>query len=663
MRKRLNRRHHNTRAELAQALRTLELRWHAAVAGHALGRRSDDEVEAAKTANDIAKAEMHQKYLDDQFDLHANQGKRSSSHSFRKPKTMKVPIQQAKVGANTVTDPTAVAACFTEHWKAIMTAPPPEQAPSRATRRAALRYLDKKLTAEQRAELDRPLAAADLCGALKTMNPQKSPGPDRFSAGFFQVAPEIFSEILLLHETTIVGSSACATFLDFRKAYDKVDQTFLFEAMDMMNIGEGFIGWAQLLYKAQVVRLMLGDGLGPRIKPSRGVKQGCPLSCLLFVISIESLGQMLRAAPELGISQSDDTALTTSGAELNLSKCVTILLDETPPDEEDQQEAHALPAALVRLAASGPAAHANPDDELDPDYNSAAESDTGVASAAAAQALANGVAEIDTNAAAAQEAAQDVDQGERDQDIQDVREQPGAPAAESLLNIAPAGTPVRFLGVYVGTRIDPTYQVQLISDWYYASFQHWGYRARTLRGRRLLASSVMTSLLWHVTAAAAIPHKTVTAWQTMLTRYVLGRKRDPTEPYQSLLHVSWHHNAALGAGVPHIASAIRTQRLLTQQRLMLPAAVGALVLEQFAACMGFLHHDSHPFDFLFYLPHWGTKWITTSMLHPFWFDVWRHWPKTPWAKRLAAPPTYAMVTNMPVWLTTYEPMAVDGIFG
>ncbi|ETV95722.1 hypothetical protein H310_10795 [Aphanomyces invadans] len=197
-------------------------------------------------------------------------------------------------------------------------------------------------------------------------------------------------------------------------------------------------------------------------------------------------------------------------------------------------------------------------------------------------------------------------------------------------DVAESQQPVRFIGVYVGTRIDPAYQVQLISDRYYASFQHWGHRARTLRGRRLLVSSVVTSLMWHATAAAAIPHKTVTTWQTMPTRYVVGRKRDPTEPYQSLLHVSWHHNAAC---VPHIASAIRTQRLLTLQRLMLPADErpmwAPLVLEQFAACMGFLHRDSHPFDCLFYLPHWGTKWITTSMLHPFWFDVWRHWSKTP----------------------------------
>ncbi|EQC35591.1 hypothetical protein SDRG_06879 [Saprolegnia diclina VS20] len=86
----------------------------------------------------------------------------------------------------------------------------------------------------------------------------------------------------------------------------------------------------------------------------------------------------------------------------------------------------------------------------------------------------------------------------------------------------------------------------------------------------------------------------------MLTRYVLGRKRDPTEPYQSLRHSSRHHHVALGARMPHIASAIRTQRLLTLQRLMLPederSLWAPLVLMQFVACMGYLYRDSHPFD-------------------------------------------------------------------
>ncbi len=151
----------------------------------------------------------------------------------------------------------------------------------------------------------------------------------------------------------------------------------------------------------------------------------------------------------------------------------------------------------------------------------------------------------------------------------------------------------------------------------------------------------------------------------MLTRYVLGRKLDLTAPYRSLLHVSWHHDAKLGAGIPHIASTIRTQRLLALQQLMQPAAVrplwAPLVLDQFAACMGSLYRESHPFDFLLYSPQISSKWIKTTELHPFWVDVWRQWSKTPMASRIAAPPSYDTVMNMPVWLTAYGPMANDTV--
>ncbi|RLO09397.1 hypothetical protein DYB28_015752, partial [Aphanomyces astaci] len=141
--------------------------------GKAESRRQCASVGTDTVTYDAAKAEMRQNYKDEQFDLHANKSETGSSFFFRKPQTMRVPITTATVGTNTVTDPAAVASIFTEHWKAIMTAPSREQAPNRATRRAVLRYLDKRLSDEHRTELDRPLEAAELCAALKTMNPAK----------------------------------------------------------------------------------------------------------------------------------------------------------------------------------------------------------------------------------------------------------------------------------------------------------------------------------------------------------------------------------------------------------------------------------------------------------------------------------------------------------
>ncbi|OQR88875.1 hypothetical protein ACHHYP_06579 [Achlya hypogyna] len=198
IKKRLQRSHHNSRAAWTASLQTLELTWCSAVVARDAGHGAADAVAAAKAAFDSAKGAFGQNYRDAQFDLHANKGETSSTFFYRKPQTLKAPVTSATVAGEAVTDPQRVASIFTAHWKAIMTAPKRAHAPNRATRRAVLRYLERALTVDQRAELDKPLEAQELCAALKTMNPAKSPGPDGFSAGFFQVAPETFSEILLL---------------------------------------------------------------------------------------------------------------------------------------------------------------------------------------------------------------------------------------------------------------------------------------------------------------------------------------------------------------------------------------------------------------------------------------------------------------------------------
>ncbi|KAF0708163.1 hypothetical protein AaE_013327 [Aphanomyces astaci] len=107
--------------------------------------------------------------------------------------------------------------------------------------------------------------------------------------------------------------------------------------------------------------------MGPEIRPTRGVKQGCPLSCLLFVLYIEPLGDMLRQQPHLGIHLpngdvttsiffADDSTLLSAdlpaavaqhtfveefcavfGARLNQAKCMTLVLNGhlDPADIDD----------------------------------------------------------------------------------------------------------------------------------------------------------------------------------------------------------------------------------------------------------------------------------------------------------------------------------------
>jgi hypothetical protein len=83
-------------------------------------------------------------------------------------------------------------------------------------------------------------------------------------------------------------------FLDQEKAYDRIRHDFLCESLDKMNFPPKFIETVKLLYNdAETVVIINGDISKP-FKVKRGVRQGDPLSCLLFNMVIESLAQSIR---------------------------------------------------------------------------------------------------------------------------------------------------------------------------------------------------------------------------------------------------------------------------------------------------------------------------------------------------------------------------------
>ena len=63
--------------------------------------------------------------------------------------------------------------------------------------------------------------------------------------------------------------------------------------MANMNMGEGFIGWTQDLIESSYIRVTAGT-ISDRFCASSEVRQGCPLSPLIFDIGIEPLARALR---------------------------------------------------------------------------------------------------------------------------------------------------------------------------------------------------------------------------------------------------------------------------------------------------------------------------------------------------------------------------------
>jgi hypothetical protein len=88
--------------------------------------------------------------------------------------------------------------------------------------------------------------------------------------------------------------------LDMSKAYDWVEWVFL-EVMRLMGFAER---WIQLIMKCVsfVTYLVIINGnLVGRIQPTKGIRQGDPLSPCLFILCAEVLGFQLQQAEQNGL--------------------------------------------------------------------------------------------------------------------------------------------------------------------------------------------------------------------------------------------------------------------------------------------------------------------------------------------------------------------------
>ena len=100
---------------------------------------------------------------------------------------------------------------------------------------------------------------------------------------------------LLPHSLAAQNRTAVAAFLDVAKAYDTVDRSFLQRVMAAMGAGPALASWvATLLHdtRARAVVNGFASGLHPF---AAGVRQGCPLSPLLYLFVGEALLRFLRA--------------------------------------------------------------------------------------------------------------------------------------------------------------------------------------------------------------------------------------------------------------------------------------------------------------------------------------------------------------------------------
>ncbi len=73
-----------------------------------------------------------------------------------------------------------------------------------------------------------------------------------------------------------------------------MEHQFLFGILKSFGFGENFIKWIKILYKGEGTRIKCNGFLTKYFKLTRSVRQGCPLSALLYSLVAEPLGLAMR---------------------------------------------------------------------------------------------------------------------------------------------------------------------------------------------------------------------------------------------------------------------------------------------------------------------------------------------------------------------------------
>lgn len=156
--------------------------------------------------------------------------------------------------------------------------------------------------------------------------------------------------------------------LDFNKAFDRVEHEYLFRTLEEFGFGCRIVEWIKLLYRDAKSRVKVNGILTDPFNLERSVRQGCPLSAILYAIAAEPLALLLKndkmikkiklpGGSECVVQQyADDTTCMVkdmdsikrivelvdkygkaSGAKINVNKSEIMFINTNTPDESEVQ--------------------------------------------------------------------------------------------------------------------------------------------------------------------------------------------------------------------------------------------------------------------------------------------------------------------------------------
>ena len=130
---------------------------------------------------------------------------------------------------------------------------------------------------------------------------------------------------------------------DFKKAYDTVDWDYLINTLKCFGFGPDIVKLVSSLYgnvndNFPRAVVQINGHLSKPYALQKGLRQGCPLSCYLFLLCLEPLLTEIRAAQNIAgvrignfnikvTAYADDVTVVLDGSETSLENCVALFED------------------------------------------------------------------------------------------------------------------------------------------------------------------------------------------------------------------------------------------------------------------------------------------------------------------------------------------------